>query len=234
MDEFLSRSAPFTLERADDEGDGLTLTGYAAVFDTPTLIDSAREGRFEESIARGAFAESLRTRTPKLQFDHGQHPMVGSMPLGVIKRMHEDVRGLYVEARLHDNWLVQPVRDAIASGAIEGMSFRFSVPQGGDTWDRSGDIDHRTITRATVYEVGPVVFPAYAATSVGVRSRDLASLFDLPESERLALARALVLGTSEGVAPLDPPPDTHPAAEGVAPAGFTPSQRARALALLAL
>jgi phage head maturation protease len=159
--------------------------------------------------------------------------MVGSLPLGVIKRMHEDDRGLFVEARLHDNWLIQPVRDAIASGSIDGMSFRFSVPQGGDTWNRSGTTDHRTITRATVYEVGPVVFPAYSATTVGVRSADLASLFDLPEQERLALARALVLGTSEGVAPLDPSPG-NPADEGVAPSGFTPAQRARALALAAI
>lgn len=234
MDEFFTRSAPFTLERAAEDGDGLTLTGYAAVFDTPTLIDSVREGRFHEQIARGAFADSLRERTPKLQFDHGQHPMVGSMPLGVIKRMHEDERGLFVEARLHDNWLIQPVRDAIASGAVDGMSFRFSVPQGGDVWDRSGDIDRRTITRATVYEVGPVVFPAYDATSVGVRSQELAHLFDLPENQRLALARALVLGSSDGVAALEPSPDTHPADEGVAPSGSTQAQRARALALLAI
>jgi hypothetical protein len=230
MDEFLTRSVPFKIERADQDGDGLTLAGYAAVFNVVTLIDSAREGRFEEQIARGAFIESLRERTPKLQFDHGQHPMVGSMPLGVIKKMIEDDHGLYVEARLHDNWLVRPVRDAIASGAIEGMSFRFSVPTGGDSWDRTGLIDRRTITRAIVYEVGPVVFPAYPATSVGVRSTELASLFDLPEQERLALARALVLGTSEGVAPLDPSPDTHPADEGVAPSGSTRTARALAFA----
>jgi len=225
------RSVPFTLERADESGDGLTLTGYAAVFDTPTRIDSAREGRFDEQIARGAFSDSLRERTPKLQFDHGQHPMVGSMPLGVIKRMHEDDRGLLVEARLHDNWLIQPVRDAIASGSIDGMSFRFSVPDGGDTWDRSTAVHKRTITRAVVYEVGPVVFPAYQATTVGVRSDDLASLFSLPEDQRLALARALVLGDTLAVGQ-DTEPPTPPADEAVGPLGFTPDQRSRALALL--
>ena len=233
MDEFFTRHAPFHLERASEDGDGLTLTGYAAVFDTPTLIDSAREGRFHEQIARGAFADSLKARTPKLQFDHGQHPLIDSIPLGVIKRMYEDDRGLYVEARLHDNWLIHPVRDAIASGAIDGMSFRFSVPQGGDKWDRSGDTHSRTITKATVYEVGPVVWPAYDATSVGVRSADLADLFALPEDQRLALARALVLGSRDGVAALEPTPDT-PAVEAVGPLGSTQSQRARALALLAI
>jgi HK97 family phage prohead protease len=227
------RSVPFELERADKSGDGLTLSGYAAVFDTPTRIDSVREGRFDEQIARGAFADSLRARTPKLQFDHGQHPMVGSMPLGVIKRMHEDDRGLFVEARLHDNWLIQPVRDAIASGAIDGMSFRFSVDA--EDWDRSGEVQQRTIRQATVYEVGPVVFPAYSATTVGVRSSDLSTIFALPEDQRLALARALVLGDDLAVGQDDTAsPDATPADEAVGPLGFNPSQRARALALLAI
>ena len=53
MTESLIRSVPFEVIRSDDGGDGLTLTGYAAVFDTPTRIDSW-EGCFDESIARGA------------------------------------------------------------------------------------------------------------------------------------------------------------------------------------
>ena len=60
----LTRSVPFTLERAaSGEGDGLTLEGYGAVFDTPTRIDSW-EGTFDEVIARGAFARTLKARTP--------------------------------------------------------------------------------------------------------------------------------------------------------------------------
>ncbi len=43
----LTRAATFTTRAADD--DGFTLEGYAAVFNTPTLIDSW-EGRFEERI----------------------------------------------------------------------------------------------------------------------------------------------------------------------------------------
>jgi HK97 family phage prohead protease len=230
----LTRSVPFHLERADAEGDGLTLEGYGAVFDVPTRIDSW-DGGFDEQIARGAFADSLRERTPKLQFDHGQHALVGSIPLGVIKRMREDDRGLYVEARLHDNWLIQPVRDAIASGAVDGMSFRFRVPEGGDTWqDRTGDVPMRTITRADVVEVGPVVWPAYQATTVGVRSQELARLFDLPEQERIALARALALGAPLAVGQGEP---EHPGSnedEQAVGRSLDPQARSRALALLNL
>ena len=116
----LTRAVPFQLERADGEGDGLTLEGYAAVFDAPTRIDSW-EGTFDEVITRGAFAKTLKERTPVIQFDHGHHPLVGSIPIASPLTIKEDARGLFVKARLADNWLVQPVRDAIASGAIDGM-----------------------------------------------------------------------------------------------------------------
>jgi HK97 family phage prohead protease len=214
-DDMLCRSVPFELRDGTDDGDGLTLDGYGAVFGSPTRIDSW-EGVFDEDIARGAFKKSLAERTPVLQFDHGRHPMVGSIPLGSFESLREDEQGLHVQARLHDNWLVQPVRDAIKSSAIPGMSFRFSVvkdewrdaagkPVRGEEVERrlmaSNPSDPTTIMRRTLkevrlYEVGPVVFPAYADTSVGVRSRELVSLLTDPQV-RAEVARALVGTPSE-------------------------------------
>lgn len=162
----VTRSVPFEVERADG-GDGLTLTGYAAVFDTPTRIDSW-EGKFDEQISRGAFRKTIRERTPVLQFDHGHDSRTGSVPIGAITSLTEDKTGLKVQARLHNNELVKPIRDAIESGAIDGMSFRFQVVK--DAWDESGDVPVRTIKEVRLMELGPVVFPAYASTSVGVRS----------------------------------------------------------------
>jgi uncharacterized protein len=216
-DNVLERSVPFELRASgDDAGDGLTLDGYGAVFSTPTRIDSW-EGTFDEDIARGAFKKSLAERTPVLQFDHGRHPMVGSIPLGSFEALSEDESGLHVVARLHDNWLVQPVRDAIKSQAIPGMSFRFSVVK--DEWrDAAGkvipadqveralmrsdrndpnSIPKRTLREVKLYEVGPVVFPAYAETSVGVRSRELAETLLSDPQVRAEVARALVGTPSE-------------------------------------
>lgn len=189
VDKVLERSLPFELRDAED-GDGLTLEGYAAVFNSPTRIDSW-EGVFDEDIAPGAFKKSLDERTPVLQFDHGKHPFVGSIPIGSFESIREDKHGLPVRARLHDNSLVQPVRDAIRSKAIPGMSFRFSVDE--DEWrDADGNlltgrdiaraleradranpdsIPKRTLRQVKLFELGPVVFPAYADTSVGVRDQ---------------------------------------------------------------
>lgn len=182
------RVTPFELRAAGpDAGDGLTFSGYAAVFDAPTTIRD-QLGEFTESIAPGAFVDSLRERTPVLMFDHGKHPLIGQMPLGRITAAREDDHGLYVEARLTDNWLVQPVRDAVRDGAVSGMSFRFQVPAGGDTWNR--EQTDRRVTRASVSELGPVVFPAYAPTTASIRSA-----FDhLPDLSGASVARSAERG----------------------------------------
>ena len=224
----LTRSVPFRLERATEDGDGLTLEGYGAVFDTPTRIDSW-EGQFDEIIARGAFAKTLKERTPVIQFDHGHHPLVGSIPIGSPEVIREDDHGLYVKARLHDNWLTQPVRDAIASGAIDGMSFRFSVVK--EQVDESGDTPVRTVQEVKLYEVGPVVFPAYEATSVGVRSREIAAILSDPNALG-DLARALVLSTPTDEAASAGTSDEEAAAQqGAAPghSGMSPAERSALL-----
>lgn len=153
--------------RASEDADGQTLEGYAAVFNEWTNIRDAL-GEYRERIAPGAFKRSLGQRTPVLQFDHGTHPLIGSLPLGSITALREDRNGLFVKARLSDNWLVQPVRDAISEKAISGMSFRFRVVS--DDWEQTDDGETRTINEVELLELGPVVFPAYEQTSVAVRS----------------------------------------------------------------
>lgn len=198
--ENLLRTVSFEIIRAEgddgEEGDGRTFVGYGAVFNEPTRIDSW-EGCFDEQIAPGAFRKSLRERTPKFQFDHGRHPLIGSIPIGGITDIHEDDRGLYVEARLGQHILIDLIREALTptdkggTGAIDGMSFRFSVVR--DDWvDVDGktvkpeDVRRilyygeqpercpllRTLKEVKVAEVGPVVWPAYGGTSAAVRSAD--------------------------------------------------------------
>ncbi|MER7953847.1 HK97 family phage prohead protease [Streptomyces sp. NPDC096030] len=207
----LERSAPFSFQRADDDtkGDGRSLTGYAAVFGQDTEIDSW-EGRFTETIRKGAFRKTIRESTPVMQFDHGRHPLIGSLPIGSIVDLREDDQGLYVEGRITDNWLMQPVRDAIAEGSVNGMSFRFEVVR--EEWrDAAGKLvkpeevldllwmpgDRGPLRRELIElkcrELGPVVFPAYAGTAVSVRSAGLATELvrsdDMARQIRQSLAR---------------------------------------------
>lgn len=219
----LIREVGFRL--TDDTGeadpDGRTIDGYGAVFGVRTRIASW-EGEFDEEIIKGAFRKSLRERTPVMQYDHGRHPLIGSIPLGRWDLTEEDDTGLHVVGRLSDNWLVQPVRDAIAGpegngGGITGMSFRFSVVRDKWTdvagkvvkdqelndllWYGAGDRGPllRQLQELKVSEVGPVAWPAYDATSVGVRSAESPFIVDLgrvdlrTEPGRSTLARAVAL-----------------------------------------
>ncbi len=188
------REYPFEVTRSESTDDGLTLEGYAVVFDQPTRIES-NHGPFMETMKRGAFTRTLNAKMPVLMFDHGQHPLIGSMPLGKIDEAREDAHGLFIKARLENNWLIQPVRDAIASGALTGMSFRMSnIKETIRSGKSPGDLQERDVIEVRCPELGPVVFPAYETTSVSVRSMSEA-LHDA--DARGDLVRALWMATDE-------------------------------------
>jgi HK97 family phage prohead protease len=239
--ENLRRSVEF---RAEPSNDGLTLEGYAAVFNDWTEIND-RSGTYMERIAPGAFKRSIGRSVPVLQFDHGHHPLIGSIPLGRITSITEDSHGLRIKARLSDNWLVEPVRDAIRDGAISGMSFRFSIPEGGDKWEQRDGVDYRTIINVSLVEAGPVVWPAYSSTSVGVRSRQTALALTDPEVRR-EVAALLTLGPDDirniadespavdGALASSPAPSVDALADGPAETTTTPTRSADRRALVAL
>ncbi|MGV7669145.1 HK97 family phage prohead protease [Mycobacterium kansasii] len=212
--------------RADEPNDGFTLDGYGAVFNRLTVIDSW-EGRFREQFAPGSMKRSFRETPPKIQFDHGRHPLIGSIPIASLRSITEDVHpelapegGAHIIARIFDNWLMQPVRDAIAEGAISGMSHRFGVVR--EAWTYADgkpirderaliteleramyenvsedELPIRTVKEARILEMGPVVWPAYQQTSVGVRSIDLGRLRDGdPEQRRLLAEMVFVADTA--------------------------------------
>lgn len=198
------RSVEFRAAEPEEGGDGRTMEGYAAVFGQPTRIDSW-EGRFDEELAPGCFSKTLRERKPIIQFDHGHDVRTGSVPIAQLMDAKEDKQGLHVKARMFDNPVVEPIRQAIAGGAIHGMSFRFQPVR--DEWrDQQGklidDPDEleqllyghgrandsarlplkRTIREVKLFEMGPVVNPAYEGTSIGVRSAN-----ELTDEDRAAL-----------------------------------------------
>ncbi len=213
----LTRAVTFETRASDD---GFTLEGYGAVFDSPTRIDSW-EGTFDEVIAKGAFAKTLKERTPVVQFDHGHDIATGSVPIAAVQEIREDSKGLFVSARMFDNPRVEPIRQAIAGGAIDGMSFRFRVVR--EEWDDSADIAVRTIKEVELFELGPDVFPAYDATSVGVRSL----LADLDDTQRARLLTDLGVDAARS-GTSTPPPDA--AQQGTSGSEGTDPRAVQALA----
>ena len=147
------------------EGDGMTLRGYAAVFNSPS-----QPLPFIETIEPGAFRDSLNSRNDiKLLWNHDTSIVLGSTRAGTL-RLAEDERGLYVDADLPDTQAGRDAAVSIQRGDVTGFSFGFRVPVGGDVWANASE---RVLKRVNLHEVSVgVAFPAYLATdgTANVRS----------------------------------------------------------------
>jgi len=143
--------------------EGRKLSGYAATFNQETRIAD-----FHERIAPGAFAASLRTSPDILALvDHDPSRVLARTKSGTL-RLSEDERGLKFEIDVPDTSAGRDVLALATRGDIGGMSFGFTVPDGGDTWQG----DKRELRSVTLHEISVVQsFPAYGGTTVQARSR---------------------------------------------------------------
>jgi HK97 family phage prohead protease len=145
------------------EGDGMTFTGYASVFNSP----SQDLGGFIEYVAPGAFKRSLQSRNEvKLLWNHDSGEPLASLRGGSMQLV-EDERGLKVTATLPQTSRGRDVAELLRSKVIDSMSFGFNVIK--DTWSRDGQT--RTLDSVRLFEVSIVSFPAYESTTAQVRSQ---------------------------------------------------------------
>jgi HK97 family phage prohead protease len=144
------------------EGDGMTFSGYASVFNSP----SEDLGGFIEYVAPGAFKRSLQSRNEiKLLWNHDSGEPLASVRGGTMQLV-EDERGLKVTAQLPNTTRGRDVAELLRTKVIDSMSFGFNVIK--DSWSRDGQT--RTLESVRLFEVSVVSFPAYAATTAQVRS----------------------------------------------------------------
>jgi HK97 family phage prohead protease len=144
------------------EGDGMTFTGYASVFNSP----SEDLGGFVEYVAPGAFKRSLQSRNEvKLLWNHDSGEPLASLRGGTMSLV-EDERGLKVTASLPQTSRGKDVAELLRTKVIDSMSFGFNVIK--DSWSRDGQT--RTLESVRLFEVSIVSFPAYEATTAQVRS----------------------------------------------------------------
>jgi HK97 family phage prohead protease len=153
--------------REGPTGDGMSFTGYAAVFNS-----DSEPLPFIERIAQGAFKKSLKSRMPiKMYMNHDSSMLLASTRSKTL-RLQEDSKGLLVEADLPDTTVGRDLSVLMKRGDVDSMSFGFSVPSGGDKW--SDDGMSRELRQVRLHEVSVVTgFPAYTATSASVRSLDI-------------------------------------------------------------
>jgi uncharacterized protein len=144
------------------EGDGMTFTGYASVFNSP----SEDLGGFVEYVAPGAFKRSLQSRNEvKLLWNHDSGEPLASLRGGTMQLLEDSV-GLKVTAKLPNTTRGRDIAELLRTNVIDSMSFGFNVIK--DSWSRDGQT--RTLESVRLFEVSVVSFPAYEATVAQVRS----------------------------------------------------------------
>lgn len=176
-----------------EEADGMTFTGYAALFNEPS-----QPLPFTERIAPGAFKRSLKSRNNIFLFNnHNSDQILASTRSGTLK-LTEDGRGLRVEAKLANTSVGRDVSELVRAGIVGGMSFGFSVPSGGDEWNTEGT--ERTLKSVRLMEVSVTAMPAYESTNGTATVRGLDRLALRSGVDADALADALVkLETGEEI-----------------------------------
>jgi len=158
------------------------MVGYSSVFNSWADIEDW-EGTFRERFLPGAFDKTLRESGDKVKimFNHGFDPWVGENILGVPRKIGPDDFGLWAEVPLLDtDYNRDRIRPQLEAGAIPGQSIRFSVMQERWNFDTDDEVPERSIAEAKLWEEGPVTWPAYEATTVGIRTR---AQFDLWRSK---------------------------------------------------
>jgi HK97 family phage prohead protease len=172
-------------EVREDES-GMTFEGYAAVFDSPS-----EPLPFIERIKRGAFNRSLKQARNdiKLLWNHDTSAVLGSTRAGTLKLVEDD-RGLKVTATLPNTTMGRDASVLLKRGDVDSMSFGFSVPAGGDSWNEDGS--ERTLKSVRLHEVSIVAFPAYSSTAGTTSVRGLDAVAERALLDVDALADAMM------------------------------------------
>jgi uncharacterized protein len=144
---------------------GKTLTGYAAVFNS-----EANLGDFQELIRPGAFAKSLATGSNVRALYHHQGDALLGTTKGGTLQLREDAHGLAFTLSLPDTSHGRDLAVLVDRGDVSGCSFGFRVAPGGDRWEQRGKQMVRELLNVELSEVTLTSDPAYADTTVAMRS----------------------------------------------------------------
>ncbi len=176
--------------RAAAGADGtITLEGYAVVWNRY----SAKLGGYVEQIDPGAFDDSLANDDQIASYNHDYASILGRRSAANLV-LTKDGTGLrYTITGAGTDPDVQRVAEKVRAGSVVGSSFTFRSTPDGESWSYTTEgFPLVTVARAALFEVAPVVWPAYMATTedgLAVGLRSLAEQRGLPLDELVAAAR---------------------------------------------
>ena len=158
--------------RAVGDDGAMIIEGYPIIYN----VYAPLWGALQEIIRPGAATEALKRSDELVLWDHESSQPMARRSAGTLK-VTENEKGVFIRADVSKTKWGRDGYEAIATGAITGMSFAFDVEE--DKWSWEGEGDQRIETRqilsfGTLYDYSPVSYPAYKETVVMARCRDLA------------------------------------------------------------
>lgn len=155
-----------TMPGDDGQSESPVISGYAAVYNSESDL---LYGFFREVIRPGAFDGSLGNDVRAL-WNHNASYVLGRTSAGTLD-IRSDAKGLYFEVTPPNATWANDLVESIRRKDINQMSFGFMVNE--DNWETLEDgTEMRELLNVDLQEVSVVTFPAYQATSAGVRSID--------------------------------------------------------------
>ena len=138
------------------------IAGYALVFNTPST-----NLPFIEIIKTGAL-DGVDLSDVLALYDHDFANVLGRVSSGTLK-LNIDDHGLHFTLDIPNTSLGHDVYTNIKNGNLKGLSFRFTIADGGETWKQINGQPTRVISKIdTMREISVVSVPAYDDTSVEV------------------------------------------------------------------
>ena len=195
------RWTPLEMEPIRVEGradGGQKIVGMAAVYydGTPRTEYTLWDG-VKERIRHGAFSQLLKDGTDtRALFNHDPDNLLGRTTTDTLK-LKSTRFGLAYEITPPDTQTARDVVALLQRGDLTGSSFSFLI--GEESWKEEEDGDEvREIKQvAKLFDVGPVTFPAYEATTANMRSLESWRAERAEAAERAAVAAQLAAAKHE-------------------------------------
>lgn len=175
-----NEECPVSLEKRDDTP--TKIVGRAAVFydGTPdteyTLYEAVMDGErvlqpaLIERISNRAFNKAINDKHDvRALFNHDPNLVLGRTSSRTLT-LTKSLRGLDYEIEPGKTTVANDVQEHIRRGDVTGSSFGFHVREQKFSYDEARQADIREILSVDLLDISCVTFPAYKASTTGIRS----------------------------------------------------------------
>jgi len=156
-----------------EDGDGLHIVGYFAVFNSIYEIAPGET----ESVAPGAFSRALKQNDIRALVNHDRTLVLGRNKANTLI-LREDDHGLFGDVLINPNDQdAMNLYARVKRGDVDQCSFGFPWRADGESTDvRADGSIHWTLTDVDLQEVSACTFPAYRETNIQARGQQHAEI----------------------------------------------------------